>query len=1139
MFNHLRILIFLLFSTLIHSQNGEGNLIFSHEHGFYENPFTLEIYSTLENSEIRYTLNGSDPRNGEQIFKGDYQVEIIVDPTFTTFRDYAPGVIIRAGLFHADTLVGDVITKTYLFINKIREMSRDNVLPGPDWLSASGIYDINYGLDPEIYNDPQFSDQLEEGLLSIPTISMATDLSNLFDPDSGLYTNPLYHGDEWERETSLELLNPNGSEGFQVNCGFRIRGGWSRHEDNPKHAFRFIFRKKYGAGKLEYPLFGDEGVDEFDNIDLRTSQNYSWSYNGDNRNTFLREVFSRDTQRDMKQPYTRSRYYHLYINGTYWGLYQTQERAEASFAESYFGGDKDDYDVIKVEMGEYFEKYSIEATDGTLDKWRELWNITQSGIDDETYFRLQGMNLDETVNPNFEKYLDVDNLIDYMLLTFYAGDFDGPVSAFINNSKPNNFYIIYNRTNPDGFKFFRHDAEHTLLDNPLGYDRTGPFQAGSQFQYSNPQWIHQKLSENSNYRLRFADRVYKHLYNDGALTLSKNIERILKRKSEIETAIVAESARWGDSKRETPFTKNDWSEAVDWIIDNFFPTRKVHLLYQLINKKLHIEGLPPQFNTEGGIVTKGIKIELSSSQGEIYFTTDGTDPMLESSNTGELISKILIESSADKKVLVPTASLNDEWRRSLTYNDDSWPLCKGLPGGIGYDIENSYDSEITLDLENYMYETSVNPNTSCFVRIPFSVNTSDLNQFNSMKMEIMYDDGFIAYLNGTQILKVNAPDAPDWNSSSIEYRETSGFESFDISQYLSLLNDGKNLLAIQGLNYSHQSSDFLILPKLIAYNNSNYGSPSPSSQIYTSPIEIQYTTTIKTRYLEDSNWSALNEAKFIIEEDLASFKITELHYHPLDEIIEQDTVNDTELEFLELKNVGNTVLDLTGAYFSDGISYDFPVKTLDPMEFVILSSNSVEFNKRYGFMPFDEYEGQLNNGGEVITLLNAAGTEIFSFEYDDSDPWPQEPDGDGYSLVSVRRNPIGDPAQVSYWTVSGNINGSPNEDDIVSDVSDQSTEIINNYHLSQNYPNPFNPSTTIKYSIPLYEKGQTSNVKLNIYDILGRIVVTLVNQNQKPGNYEITWNGLSATGRQIPSGVYFYRLTVGKFTQVKKMLLLR
>ncbi|NIN35705.1 MAG: hypothetical protein GTO60_11715, partial [Gammaproteobacteria bacterium] len=62
---------------------------------------------------------------------------------------------------------------------------------------------------------------------------------------------------------------------------------------------------------------------------------------GSSQNTLIRDVFSRDVQRDMGQPYTRSRYYHLYINGHYWGIYQTQERADADFAESYLGADSE------------------------------------------------------------------------------------------------------------------------------------------------------------------------------------------------------------------------------------------------------------------------------------------------------------------------------------------------------------------------------------------------------------------------------------------------------------------------------------------------------------------------------------------------------------------------------------------------------------------------------------------------------------------------------------------------------------------------------------------------------------------------------------------------------------------------------
>jgi hypothetical protein len=170
---------------------------------------------------------------------------------------------------------------------------------------------------------------------------MVMDLKDLFDPETGIYVNAIQRGAEWERPCSIELIYPDGTDGFQINCGVRIRGGYSRNPSCPKRAFRWFFNRDYGEAKLKYPLFGDEGVDEFDHMDLRTAMNYSWSYGaeGPEKNTFLRDEFCRDLQRDMGQHYTRSRYYHLYINGTYWGLYETQERdPEASFASDYLGG---------------------------------------------------------------------------------------------------------------------------------------------------------------------------------------------------------------------------------------------------------------------------------------------------------------------------------------------------------------------------------------------------------------------------------------------------------------------------------------------------------------------------------------------------------------------------------------------------------------------------------------------------------------------------------------------------------------------------------------------------------------------------------------------------------------------------------
>jgi hypothetical protein len=94
---------------------------------------------------------------------------------------------------------------------------------------------------------------------------------------------------------------------------------------------------------------------------------------------------------------------------------------------------------------------------------------------------------------------------------------------------------------------------------------------------------------------------------------------------------------------------------------------------------------------------------------------------------------------------------------------------------------------------------------------------------------------------------------------------------------------------------------------------------------------------------------------------------------------------------------------------------------------------------------------------------------------------------------------------------------------------DKSVNLIpQQFLLEQNYPNPFNPSTVISYQIP-----KASHVLLKIYDVLGREISTLINKEQVPGNYKVEIKG------QISSGIYFYRLTTGDFSQTKKMMMLK
>jgi autotransporter-associated beta strand protein len=508
---------------------------------------------------------------------------------------------------------------------------------------------LDYGMDPEIVNNATWGPQMTAALTQIPTISIVTDLSNLFDASTGIYTHANEDGADWEKAASVELINPNGSQGFQIGAGLRIRGGYSRDGSNPKHAFRLLFNNTNGDGSLKFPLFGDDGVSTFDNIDLRCAENYSWSFEGSTYNTMIRDDFARDTQGATGDLHTRSKAYNLYIDGQYWGVYETEERPEASYAASYLGGDPSDYDVIKVDKD---SGYSIYATDGTFAAWQQLWSMAQAGFaTDAAYYHAQGLDpVTKQRDPNYPVLLDANNLADYMLIQLYTGDMDAPISNFLSNLSPNNWYGVRNRNGEQGFMFFCHDAEHTLTraDAIAGgsANRNGPFSAGQgNVLKSSPQYLHEELMANPEYRMLFADRAQKFLLNNGILTAAAAQTRYQARANSISLAIIAESARWGDSKATTPRTKTDWQSSVNADLTSFLAGRSQILLNQLKSTvlpswrgggsaPLYPSLAPAEFYNSagailhGGQVDAGYAMSLRAATGTIYYSLDGTDPRL-------------------------------------------------------------------------------------------------------------------------------------------------------------------------------------------------------------------------------------------------------------------------------------------------------------------------------------------------------------------------------------------------------------------------------------------------------------------------------------------------------------------------------
>lgn len=104
----------------------------------------------------------------------------------------------------------------------------------------------------------------------------------------------------------------------------------------------------------------------------------------------------------------------------------------------------------------------------------------------------------------------------------------------------------------------------------------------------------------------------------------------------------------------------------------------------------------------------------------------------------------------------------------------------------------------------------------------------------------------------------------------------------------------------------------------------------------------------------------------------------------------------------------------------------------------------------------------------------------------------------------------------------------------VVSVENSNSNIPDGFYVYQNYPNPFNPSTTIRYSI-----SKPDNVIINIYDINGSLISTLLNSKQNTGVHEVSWNGVNNDGMPVVSGVYLYKVQAGNSSKISKMILLR
>jgi len=376
----------------------------------------------------------------------------------------------------------------------------------------------------------------------------------------------------------------------------------------------------------------------------------------------------------------------------------------------------------------------------------------------------------------------------------------------------------------------------------------------------------------------------------------------------------------------------------------------------------------------------------------------------------------------------------------------------------------------------------------------------------------------IIWINGLYACSGNAPSTQQAYSATVGNRsENHDWGTVDRLDPAAFLVEGRNIIAAQIINQALDSSDCFIDIRLTGQSVEeppitppSYGGSlgkyeidpvweseeltgySPEIWIPGSVVKAGHTYRVRCRVMDDtgrwSHWSDPNQ--FVAGESLSAgilddLRITEMMYNPADADTSSGelNVNNDEYEFIELKNIGDEVLDLTYVSFIDGITFDFAdsnIVSLAPGGFVLVVRSQAAFESRYPGLSgiiagqYISTDTQLSNSGETVHLADIWNGTIVSFSYSDGRGWPLPTDGSGHSMVPLTSAIPGETdGTLDYggnWRHSAYINGSPGADDPELAVS----VVLNEVMAHTDYDNPAHPEHDSDDWIELYNNGPST-----------------------------------------------------------------
>lgn len=586
-----------------------GDTKFDPNRGFYSSRVLVTITTSTPDAEIYYTTDGSSPLNADGTRTASARL-------YSTPLSISRTTPLRAAALKNGLQSSNVDSHTYIFLETENagsdgmDAGRINAsfLEQRQPRSWGNLTSGDYDMDPDISQSTASSaghrglsvaQAMLKGMRDIPTVAVSMNRSD-FSGGNGIYTNSQSKGFAWERACAAEFIPADGDwrRDWGENCGIRVQGGASRNPSaSPKHSLSFRFREEYGKGRLRADLFEDSPINSYNVLVLRAGYNNSWIHRDSGqrgRGSMIRDQWVRQSLYEMgHQDAGRGIMVHVFINGLYWGIHNLCERQDAAHYATYNGGDEESIDA----------RNGSEYIDGNATAWNTMQSVVASRDWDD-----------------IQQVVDVDTYIDYQIINRFGANSDLKTNGNWRAAGGGPF----RGGRPEDmmpWKVFSWDAERTLES------------AGATNQPLDPLGIRGTMDQLDEYRLRFADRIQKHFYFDGALTPEACEDRWMKFATPLDRAIIAESARWGDHRRGTPYARGgEWLAEQARLRNSYFPVRTGNVLGRYRSSGFYPPVSAPSFEISGtptrsGVIPAGGSLTVTASA-RVYYTLDGSDPRL-------------------------------------------------------------------------------------------------------------------------------------------------------------------------------------------------------------------------------------------------------------------------------------------------------------------------------------------------------------------------------------------------------------------------------------------------------------------------------------------------------------------------------